>query len=61
MLTDVEMRRMARDVRVIKNQTLYPAVAKLGCVALFLAPIAGVVALATIVGLMHAIGHAIGW
>jgi hypothetical protein len=52
---------MARDVRVIKNQTLYPAVAKLGCVALFLAPIASVVVLATIVGLMHAIGRAFGW
>ena len=61
MLTDVEMRKMARDVRVIRNQTLYPAVAKLGCVALFITPMAGLVALATIASLMRAIGHAFGW
>jgi hypothetical protein len=61
MLTDVEMRKMARDVRVIKNQTLYPAVAKLGCMALFVAPMAGVVVLVAIVSFMHAIGRAMGW
>jgi hypothetical protein len=61
MLTDVEMRKMARDVRVIKNQTLYPAVAKVGCAALFIAPMAGLVVLAVIASFMRAVGHAFGW
>ncbi len=61
MLTDVEMQTMARDVRVIKNQTLYPAVAKLGCVALLITPIAGLAVLAMIATLMHAIGHTFDW
>jgi hypothetical protein len=36
-------------------------VAKVGCVALFIAPMAGLVVLAVIASFMRAIGHAFGW
>lgn len=61
MLSDSEMRRLARDVRVIKNQNLFPAALQLGCMGFVVMAVLGFFALGVIASLIGAIGHSFGW
>ncbi len=60
MLTDVEQRQLARDVRWISNKSRIPALAGVGCIGLVVVWFCVLTCFALLIRFSHAIGHFFG-